>query len=293
MRTVFISYSRKSEDQVQDLIIDLKKLGHNVLSDNDLAGGQPWWEKILIQIENADAVILAVDETIGDSIAVDREYNYAKALNIPVMPVVVSGEIRHEDWPSDLADIQSVDYRGDHRDGALFLAKAFAQLPPRGPEPQEIPSRPPMPKTELGYLNDRVMDPKPMGSGEQSEILIELRAKMRIKHDAAMARKILTSLRQRKDLLKSVDSEIGDALSIKTENNNSDSSDSDKTGTSKDPKEEEPSSRWDYVGGGACIAFIFGLVIGGFDGAVVLAPLGAIAGFIASLFVPTKAKPET
>ena len=162
MKKVFISYSRKSEDQVDDLIEDLRKLGLEVLSDRNLPGGQPWWDRILDQLEAADVVIIAIDETFTKSIAVGREYDYACKLNIPVLPVVVAGEIRTEDWPTGLDSLHLVDYRGDHRDGGLFLGRAFGAMPDRGPVPDPMPERPPVPRSDLDDIKDQIASSEPL-----------------------------------------------------------------------------------------------------------------------------------
>jgi hypothetical protein len=39
---IFISYSSKNKDKVQDIASDLNDLDHDVWFDNELTGGQKW-----------------------------------------------------------------------------------------------------------------------------------------------------------------------------------------------------------------------------------------------------------
>ena len=47
MSNIFLSYNRKSEAVVRTLADDIEALGHNAWFDQDLSGGQAWWEQIL------------------------------------------------------------------------------------------------------------------------------------------------------------------------------------------------------------------------------------------------------
>ena len=47
MSMIFISYNRKNRDTAQRLSNDIESLGHDVWLDQELSGGQAWWDKIL------------------------------------------------------------------------------------------------------------------------------------------------------------------------------------------------------------------------------------------------------
>ena len=59
-RTVFCSYARRDGNAVSALASDLEKLGQEVWFDQQLSGGQRWWETILEKIRRCDCFLMAV-----------------------------------------------------------------------------------------------------------------------------------------------------------------------------------------------------------------------------------------
>ncbi|MEM7057371.1 MAG: toll/interleukin-1 receptor domain-containing protein [Pseudomonadota bacterium] len=294
VKKVFISYSRTSEAQVKDLIDDLRKLGLEALSDRNLPGGQPWWDRILDQIDSADVVIVAIDEAFTHSIAVRREYQYARDLDIPVLPVVVAGEIRTEDWPDGLDDLQWVDYRGDHRDGGLFLGRAFGAMRDRGPMPDPPPNRPPLPKSDLDRLKDKVASAEPLSLEDQSSIVIALKSKLRIAHEADKAVSVLKALQDRRDLLKTIDREIEEALEVHGSPFTKPTNTSNDQKQDHDPKPVEKYGLGEHALGSALIGFFAGIVISGtVELGIGFAIIGSVIGLIIALVSPIKKSSET
>lgn len=296
-KKVFISYSRSSEGQVKELIDDIQKLGLEAMSDRNLPGGQPWWERILNQIEVADLVIIAIDETFSHSIAVGREYEYARALNIPVLPIVVAGDIRPEKWPAGLDDLQWVDYRGEHRDGALHLGRALGSIPDRGPMPEAPPKRPPVPKSDLDRLNEKIASSEPLNHADQSSLVIALKSKLLVPHEAQRAVSILEEFRNREDLLKSIDRVIEEALATAPKFQEGDDQTDGRTPEPPPPPPPPSVEKYGYgehALGGAVAGFFLGLVLGGMvETGIGFAVIGAVIGLIVALISPIKKKPET
>jgi TIR domain len=54
MLNVFISYERESKRLVGPLADDIKVLGHTVWFDQELSGGQAWWDQILAQVRSCE-----------------------------------------------------------------------------------------------------------------------------------------------------------------------------------------------------------------------------------------------
>ena len=67
MTRVFISYSRndrrRNRRAVTDLARALDAAGYAVWRDNELYGGQSWWDEILSQLRMADAVVAVISPT--------------------------------------------------------------------------------------------------------------------------------------------------------------------------------------------------------------------------------------
>ncbi|MCX7111260.1 MAG: toll/interleukin-1 receptor domain-containing protein [Proteobacteria bacterium] len=69
MSNIFISYNRTSEAIVKTLADDIEALGHNPWFDQELSGGQAWWEQVLKQIRDCDVFILILSPESLDSVA--------------------------------------------------------------------------------------------------------------------------------------------------------------------------------------------------------------------------------
>ena len=77
MATIFISYSRNSEAIARDLADDIGALGNSVWFDEELTGGQAWWDRILATILDHDVFVFVLDPESLNSTACEREYKYA------------------------------------------------------------------------------------------------------------------------------------------------------------------------------------------------------------------------
>ena len=89
MRNFFLSYSRTDKDRLAHLLRGLDRLHHHVWMDEQLEGGQQWWDEVLSQIRAADAVIIALSPAVLDSTACLLEFRYARAVGKPVVPVMI------------------------------------------------------------------------------------------------------------------------------------------------------------------------------------------------------------
>ena len=85
MANVFISYNRQSESTVRTLAEDIKQLGKTVWFDQELSGGQAWWDQILAEIRNCDVFVFVLTTESLNSEACKREYKYAGALGKTIL----------------------------------------------------------------------------------------------------------------------------------------------------------------------------------------------------------------
>ena len=108
MRT-FISYARQDQAAVEALNADLERARVHVWMDEELTGGESWWDTILEQIRSCDLYIFALSPNSLRSRACKAELEYALAPNRPPPAFVrdVAIQLAH---PA-IARTQMVDYR--------------------------------------------------------------------------------------------------------------------------------------------------------------------------------------
>jgi serine/threonine kinase PknH len=141
---VFISYANQDEDIVQALATDLRRARQTVWLDQELHGGDTWWQTILKQIRDANVFVFALSNNSQRSKPCRAELDYARALGIPVLPVQIGplDGLRS----ASIADLQIVDYRQRNADAALALIAAVHETKlRRGPLPDPLPDQPPIP----------------------------------------------------------------------------------------------------------------------------------------------------
>lgn len=211
MATVFISYSRERHDKAKSIAADFEALGHQAWFDQDLTGGQTWWDLILGEIRKCDIFAFALTPESLDSVACKREYKYATRLGKTILPLLVADGVSIPLLPAALAQIQFVDYRREDRDALRALAKAITTLPASAPLPDPLPEPPAVPVSYLGGLREQIEAPESMSFGQQTELLLRLKNGLRNVKDAEQVRTLLKFFRARDDLYAKVADEI-DAL---------------------------------------------------------------------------------
>ena len=212
MSTIFISYNRKSEAIVKNLVDDIEALGHNPWFDQELSGGHQWWGEILKQISLCDVFIFILSPESLDSMACKRELDYANHLGKPILPVLVTDGISTNLLPDELSQIQFVDYRDQDRKVGIRLAKAIASVPPPRPLPNPLPPPPDVPLSYLGGLAAMVETASPLDYEKQSGLLIDLKRSLLDHETSQDACVLLGKLRKRRDLLASIAEEIDELL---------------------------------------------------------------------------------
>ncbi len=208
MARVFISYSREREATVRDLAEDVRSLGNTVWFDEALSGGQRWWDRILETIRDCDVFVMLLDPDSLASTACRREYDYAHALGKPILPVLVSDDVKVSLLPPALAEIQHVDYRGDGREALRRLAKALPALPEPPALPDPLPAPPEAPLSYLGGLAEKLSADADLSFEQQSALVSELRLSLRDPETAADGRVLLERMRSRRDLFAAIADEI-------------------------------------------------------------------------------------
>lgn len=92
MGHIFISYSRKDKEYVDELKKKLSSEGFKVWIDDQILTGSRWKKEIKNAIDSCSALIVVMSETASQSTWVEREINYAEAKKKPILPLLIENE---------------------------------------------------------------------------------------------------------------------------------------------------------------------------------------------------------
>ncbi|GIK66131.1 MAG: hypothetical protein BroJett018_39250 [Chloroflexota bacterium] len=204
---LFISYSSKSREAVQQLANDLSDLGYTVWFDRELTGGHQWWAAILAQVRDCDVFIFALTPESLESFPCELEWKYARDCQKRILPVQLA-EARLASIPAGLLEIQMVDYREQDKSQQAALNRALVKLPPAKPLPDPLPAEPPTPLSLLVRFGEQIDAPSLSGD-EQILLVAKLRPFLDDADTKADALALLKRLRRRDDLLARTADEIG------------------------------------------------------------------------------------
>ena len=175
---LFVSYQRSDHNAVDRLVDELRRRQHTVWTDQQLYVAQVWWSEILDQIEQVDAMVLALSPAYLASQACAAERAYAAACRKPLIPIAVV-PVSDVALPADLAPIQRV--------GTLpELIDELRLLPPTPSLPRPLPERPGAPFSRYALLRDEICT-QPLDVGRQFGIVAELYLYSRSSDPAAEA----------------------------------------------------------------------------------------------------------
>jgi hypothetical protein len=200
MKRIFISYAREDKPRVDDLARRLRQLEYEPWIDNELRGGQKWWDVILGNIAGSDLFLCMISHSYLDSEACALERNYAQATGRPIVPVKIAN-VTESAMPSDLAGLHIVSYTAPGEEAAFALVDAMRRAPDAPPLPSPMPPAPPAPMSYLTGAADAVARPQ-LTKSEQRQVLDELERGLRSDNpdDREAAREILGRMRTRDDL---------------------------------------------------------------------------------------------
>jgi hypothetical protein len=124
---VFMSYSRTDAEVMRHVSDDLRKHSFIVWNDEALEPGTPSWkDAIEAAIEGSKTVVALLSPDAKKSEWIERELDYARAQNVPIIPVIVRGETQNA-VPFELITVQRADIRKDYDDGYYQLQDALAE----------------------------------------------------------------------------------------------------------------------------------------------------------------------
>lgn len=124
---VFVSYSRTDGDVMRRVSEDLRTRGFVVWNDEALEPGTPSWkDAIEAAIEGSKTIVALLSPDAKKSEWIERELDYARAQNVPIIPVIVRGDTQNA-VPFELITVQRADLRKDYNAGFYSLQEALAE----------------------------------------------------------------------------------------------------------------------------------------------------------------------
>lgn len=176
--TVFISHSSRDHAAVQSLVQHLQNADESVWLDESLIGGEAWWQRILRHIRSCAVFVVAVSDSCLQSKSCRAEMDYADALGLPVLPVII-GDV--DSYRLDaIFTVQSVDFRNPDADSdAALVAAVRERAAERKALPDPLPDPPSIPYEYLQRTWVAIDSPEELSPTEQSTILADLRQALR------------------------------------------------------------------------------------------------------------------
>jgi hypothetical protein len=194
---IFISYARLNMTTAEALVRDLHALGHQAFYDQDLTGGQRWWDTLLDQIQAADVFVPVLSDEYRESQACRVEAEWADALHVSFLPVFTEEQLPGMYDPI-IAEANWVGYDAEDRGALADLARGVSSVTKRTP-PEPLPPRPPIPLSYLVVVEREIRGEEELGRHRQLAIVSDLRSKLGTRESSG-ARELLQALRERPDV---------------------------------------------------------------------------------------------
>lgn len=210
---IFVSYRSVNRALVNQLVDDLVDMGHDVWYDQELQGGQTWWDMILERLRWCDLLVFALTPQSVESYPCQLEYTYANKLKKTILPVQILDGVSYKLLPVLLQERQIVMYVERDIDAYKKLAAAIRALPPTHPLPDPLPDPPAVPISPLAPLKE-VIDTPTLEFEQQVAVLHHLKGYLGNPEYDGDARLLLERLSQHAMLRASVLREIEAALKI-------------------------------------------------------------------------------
>ncbi len=211
---VFVSYARQDRAVVDSLVADLERLGHQAWYDDDLSGGQAWWNEIVRQIQACDALVFVLSARSAQSEACKIEARYASDLARSIVPLRIDQGVSSRLLPTFLAERQLVNYANRDVDSTIALTRALSSVPSGAVLPDPLPDPPPVPFSYLTDLAARVASAEPITAEDQWAALMELRGRITDEYQRDDVVGLMRVLRRRSDLLAVVAQDIDQLLKL-------------------------------------------------------------------------------
>lgn len=173
---LFVSHASQDRSVLEGLLVLLRRTRQGVWLDDELGGGEAWWQAILEKIRECDIFVVALSNNSLTSKPCRTELQYAQALRRPVLPVQIGPVDSLRVTP--LAATQVIDYRNPTPDTDIRLIAALQNRKSQiGPLPSPLPEEPDVPFAYLMRLAGVLASPE-LSHHEQAGLVSELRNKI-------------------------------------------------------------------------------------------------------------------
>jgi hypothetical protein len=171
MSHIFISYSHDDEDYAVKLEAAMREHGLDVWRDSLIDYGTEWPDVIEQHLDDSAAVVLVMSVNAKRSRWVKNELIRAERRNIPVLPVLLSGEA----WLA-LEAVQYSDVRGGDTPAAEFFAR-LREVVGHGPAVRSSPDGAPRDIVAQGAISEEI-DPAGPGTDPRAALIESIEQKL-------------------------------------------------------------------------------------------------------------------
>jgi hypothetical protein len=207
---IFLSYAHQDREAVEMLHDKLSIAHHDVWFDEELRGGQKWWDAILTRIAESDLVLFVASPDSFRSKACGLEVSYAADANRQIMPIEVRS-IDVLDGPDAIQEIQMESFVNPTDDDWIRLIADVSMARRSGELPDPMPSRPPAPVVDLTAAR-KIVGQTNISRDEQRSLVADLKARLPNADETEAVVAVLERLREYPDIVESVGDEIDDLL---------------------------------------------------------------------------------
>jgi hypothetical protein len=199
---LFISYSSRDGAALAKVTAALRRAHIEAWLDEELTGGEAWWNAILEQIRGCEVFIAALSKNYLESKPCQAELRYAQDLGRPILPVQIGPLDSMRVNP--LASVQAIDYQNPSIDSGIeLIAAVHARKVNAAPLPSPLPEPPPVPFAYLMRLNTAIAAPE-LSAAEQAQLFSDLNSGLDTDGHEPSARRdliqLLIRLRDRPDI---------------------------------------------------------------------------------------------
>ncbi|BBZ23013.1 sensor domain-containing protein [Mycolicibacter hiberniae] len=173
---LFVSHASQDRSAIEGLLAVLRRTRQEVWLDDELGGGEAWWQAILEKIRDCSVFIIALSNNALASKPCAAELRYAQALRRPVLPVQIGAV--HSVRVTPLAATQIIDYRNPLHETEIRLLAAVRKCQAQcGPLPPTLPDEPEVPFAYLMRMASVLSHPA-LSHHDQAGLVSELRHKL-------------------------------------------------------------------------------------------------------------------
>lgn len=173
---LFVSHASQDRPVIDGLLALMRRTGQEVWLDDELGGGEAWWQAILEKIRECEVFIIALSNNSLASKPCGAELKYAQELRRPILPVQIGPVDSVRVTP--LAATQIIDYRNPIHDTEIRLISALQKRQAQcTPLPSSLPEEPEVPFAYLMRLATVLASPQ-LSHHEQAGLVSELRNKL-------------------------------------------------------------------------------------------------------------------